>query len=126
MIFLVLARLTLQSRRDNSHPAPGFNPGSIRPPHIAVPKGRLASSPGFQPGVKGANMKKSIFFLFFALLILALASIGPDTPADDPGQAAQEPPAPAGTPEAEDEPLETFEPTEKLSADSAVSFPVDI
>ena len=57
-----------------------------------------------------------------AISLLALAAIGPDTPADDPGQ---EPPAEAETSESS-EPLETFEPTEKLSADSAVSFPVDI
>ncbi len=77
-------------------------------------------------------MKKSLFGLSLTLVILALISIGPDTPADDPGQAAQEPPATTEAPEAEageplaGEPLETFEPTEKLSADSAVSFPVDI
>ena len=46
---------------------------------------------------------------------------------DDPGPAAQEAPA-SEAPDAapSGEPLETFEPTEKLAAESAVSFPVDI
>ncbi len=71
------------------------------------------------------NMKKSIFWLSFTLLILALVSIGPDTPADDPSQTSQEPESSSAATD-DDEPLETFEPTEKLSAESAVSFPVDI
>ena len=60
-------------------------------------------------------MKKFSFGLLFVLLILGLASLGPDTPADDPqtsGESSEE--------------LETFVPSEKLTADSIVSFPVDI
>ncbi len=52
--------------------------------------------------------KRTLIASLLALSLLALALTGPETPAQDP------------------EPLETFEPTEKLSADSAVSFPVDI
>ncbi len=81
-------------------------------------------------------MKKKLWIVSILIIsFLALLAIGPDTPADDPGQAAQEPPTEAPDTEAGEplageplagEPLETFEPTEKLSADSAVSFPVDI
>ena len=71
--------------------------------------------------------RKLLIVSILALSLLALLSIGPDTPADDPGPAAQEAPA-SEAPEAapSGEPLETFEPTEKLAAESAVSFPVDI
>ncbi len=73
--------------------------------------------------------RKLLFASVLALSLLGLISIGPDTPAADPGQTAEEP-QPAETPESMEgpaiEPLDTFEPTEKLSADSAVSFPVDI
>ena len=61
-------------------------------------------------------MKKFSFGLLFVLLILGLASLGPDTPADDPAPQTGE----------SSEELETFVPTEKLTADSVVSFPVDI
>ncbi len=80
--------------------------------------------------------RKLLIVSVLALSVLTFALIGPDAPADDPGQAAPEPqPAETETPEDGEplaaeplasEPLETFEPTEKLSADSAVSFPVDI
>ena len=73
-------------------------------------------------------MKRFFVPLLFLLLILAFAAIGPDAPADDPGQATEEPQAPeppATEPESE-EPPETFVPSEKLPADSAISFPVDI
>ncbi len=56
-------------------------------------------------------MKKIYLTLIFALLLLALVLRGPDTPAQDPPEG---------------EPLERFVPTEKLPADSAISFPVDI
>ncbi len=59
------------------------------------------------------KLTASIFSLL--LLLLALALLGPATPAQDPaGQDADE------------QELETFVPSEKLPADSAVSFPVDI
>ncbi len=74
--------------------------------------------------------RKLLFASVLALSLLGLISIGPDTPAADPGQAAEEPQAAEEAPESmegpDSEPLDTFEPTEKLSADSAVSFPVDI
>ncbi|MEM7353156.1 MAG: hypothetical protein AAF657_20345 [Acidobacteriota bacterium] len=86
-------------------------------------------------------MKKLIIPILSALLLLAFAWIGPDAPADDPAQegetpqASSEPPAEASEeaddPEADEEiepakALETFVPTEKLPADSAISFPTDI
>ncbi len=70
--------------------------------------------------------RKLLLTSAFALFLIALLSIGPETPAADPGQPPGEPPAAAAEPPGDGEPLETFEPTEKLSADSAVSFPVDI
>ncbi len=71
-------------------------------------------------------MKRRLLLIStLALFLIALVSIGPDAPADDPGQPPEEPPAAAAEPE-DTTPLETFEPTEKLSAESAVSFPVDI
>ena len=77
---------------------------------------------------------KKLLPLLFILLILTLALVGPEAPADDPtpaegapqtseAQPAGEPPSggpPAGGP------AETFVPSEKLPADSAISFPVDI
>ncbi len=69
--------------------------------------------------------RKLLIASVLVLSILAIFSFGPDAP----GQAAQEPPVEAtgaaGEPLA-GEPLETFEPTEKLPADTAISFPVDI
>ena len=73
-------------------------------------------------------MKRFLIPLVFALLILVFAAVGPDTPADDPQQATEEPEtssARAGV-EEELEPPETFVPSEELPADSAISFPVDI
>ncbi len=71
-------------------------------------------------------MKRIFLGLSFFALILVLLSIGPETPADDPGQPPAEPPAPPAAEPVDTAPLETFEPTEKLPADSAISFPVDI
>ncbi len=65
-------------------------------------------------------MKKLFLPLRFILLTAALAVLGPATPADGPDQGES-----AGQGDSE-EPLETFIPTEKLPADSAISFPVDI
>ena len=58
-------------------------------------------------------MKKVKVFLFLLLLALALVLVGPSLPAQDEDSAVQEE-------------LETFVPSEKVPADSAVSFPVDI
>ncbi len=67
------------------------------------------------------TMRKAWIPLLFLLLILTLVSIGPETPADDPAPAPQ-----TGEEPTAGEPPETFVPSEKLPADSAVSFPVDI
>ncbi len=66
-------------------------------------------------------MNRLFFPLRFLLLIAALALLGPATPAEAPAAAH-------GSAQQDDseEPLETFIPTEKLPADSAISFPVDI
>ena len=64
-------------------------------------------------------MKKLFVLLRLCLLITALAMVGPAAPADDPAAGDQEE-------EASEESLESFTPTEKLPADSAISFPVDI
>ena len=58
-------------------------------------------------------MKPTASKLSLLLLLLALALLGPATPAQGPQDA-------------EEQELETFVPSEKLPADSAVSFPVDI
>jgi hypothetical protein len=79
-------------------------------------------------------MKKRLLIAsLLALSLLALALSGPQTPAQDPASAeaaaeaaAAEPEAPPDTEPLAGEPLEAFEPTEKLAAESAVSFPVDI
>lgn len=52
----------------------------------------------------------TILFLLFVLLVLVAVVAT----------------APAQAPPAQDDELETFVPTEKLPADSAISFPVDI
>lgn len=79
-------------------------------------------------------MRKPLLGLTFLLLILGLVLVSPDTPADDPQETTPTETPEAAEPPAEEplegppggEPLDTFEPTEKLTADSAVSFPVDI
>lgn len=58
-------------------------------------------------------MKKGKALLFLLLLVLALLLAGPSLPAQDEETAAQKE-------------LESFVPSEKVPADSAVSFPVDI
>ncbi len=66
-------------------------------------------------------MKRRLLLISTLVLsLIAILSIGPETP----GQA--EPPAPPAAEPVDTAPLETFEPTEKLPADSAISFPVDI
>ena len=52
----------------------------------------------------------TVLFLLFVLLVLGVVVAT----------------APAQSPAAPDDELETFVPTEKLPADSAISFPVDI
>jgi hypothetical protein len=66
-------------------------------------------------------MKRALVVLSTVLLLLALGSAR-----EAHRLEAQEapPPAPAGPPPSD--PLEEFVPTEKLEADSVVSFPVDI
>ncbi len=72
-------------------------------------------------------MKRLLLPIFFALFVFALLLIGPETPAEDPEQDTSSIPVEeAPRPPAGDEDLETFVPTEKLTADSAISFPVDI
>lgn len=68
-------------------------------------------------------MKKLLFPSSLALLIAGLFFFGPETPAEDP---RQEPPPETEELPASNESLDTFVPTEQLTADSAISFPVDI
>ena len=84
-------------------------------------------------------MQKKLLYLSI-LAVLALVLIGPEAPADDPAQepeaaaeqgSATPDPAAAASEAAADatdgaQALETFIPSEKLPADSAISFPVDI
>jgi len=60
-------------------------------------------------------MKKLTIAFLFVVLLIALVLASRDTPAQDPSGG-----------EASEKPLETFVPSEKLPADSAISFPVDI
>lgn len=79
-------------------------------------------------------MKKTWLVLLALTLAAAIAVASPDAPAQDPASpepaaaATPEPPATETqeTPSEETEPLETFVPSEKLPADSAIAFPVDI
>ncbi|MEO1084795.1 MAG: hypothetical protein AAFY88_11190 [Acidobacteriota bacterium] len=62
-------------------------------------------------------MRRLAFLLLLLLLLLALGA----------HSAAQAPPADPGRSGAGgEEPLSTFEPSEKVPADTAVAFPVDI
>ncbi len=75
--------------------------------------------------------KKLLIVLALALSILALVLIGPDTPGQNPQEGSEaigENTAGENTAGENNAggPLETFEPTEKLPADSAISYPVDI
>lgn len=62
-------------------------------------------------------MKRVLFVILLLLLVLGLAGL--TTTAQDTAG----PPSTSGEPEQE---LETFVPSEKLPADTPVSFPVDI
>ena len=83
---------------------------------------------------KRKGMPKTLWLPIVTLItVAALAWISPEVPAQDPAPPS-EPPA-ESSPTAEDPPteetssgseLETFVPSEKLPADSAISFPVDI
>lgn len=64
-------------------------------------------------------MSRVISPVRFLLLVAALTVLGPAAPTEAPAALAQEA-------EDSEEELETFIPTEKLPADSAISFPVDI
>ena len=61
------------------------------------------------------------------LAVLALAGLAGPAPAARPSVATQEAPSTASPgPAPTQDPLEEFVPREKVPADSAVSFPVDI
>jgi hypothetical protein len=62
---------------------------------------------------------KTLVYPLLAALLLSGALLSSDT------RAAAQPPEPQ-QPKPSEEPLETFVPSEKLPADSAISFPVDI
>ncbi|MEM9592945.1 MAG: hypothetical protein AAGD06_01690 [Acidobacteriota bacterium] len=63
--------------------------------------------------------------LLLAAFVLAVLWLGPHSVAQDP-PPADPPPVAAGQSGAVDDDLETFVPSEELSADDAISFPVDI
>ena len=67
-------------------------------------------------------MKAIVYPLLIALLLFG-ALMTSDTLAAQPPAAEEAPEPPT---EAPTEPLETFVPSERLPADSAISFPVDI
>ncbi|MGB3561676.1 MAG: hypothetical protein WBH85_07015 [Thermoanaerobaculia bacterium] len=71
-------------------------------------------------------MKAIVYPLLTALLLFG-ALVSSDTRAAQPPETEEAPeqsePKP---PKRSEEPLETFVPSEKLPADSAISFPVDI
>lgn len=77
---------------------------------------------------------KLMRFSILVLLLVAGALIAFGSPGSAEREQASEAPesASAGSPQAEEaeegggKPLETFIPTERLPADSAISFPVDI
>ena len=81
---------------------------------------------------------KAFVYPLLSVLLLCGALMSSDTRAAQPPGAEEAPeqatPTPSPTPEESEpqqpkrseEPLETFVPSEKLPADSAISFPVDI
>lgn len=68
-------------------------------------------------------MKRATLTLFLVLL-LVLALLGLNTTAQD--TAGQDTAGSGSAPAETEEELESFVPTEKLPADTAISFPVDI
>lgn len=79
-------------------------------------------------------MSRSVYRLAcLGAFIAVVAILGPhtaaqDPPAKDPASASEstEAPEPGQSGEGSRRQLETFEPSEKVPADSAVAFPVDI
>jgi hypothetical protein len=70
-------------------------------------------------------MKITVVVLFVLAVFLVPGAVVPDEELAGPDAAATA----AGDPPAQrqpEEPLETFVPSEKVSADSSISFPVDI
>ena len=61
---------------------------------------------------------KALVYPLLSVLLLCGALMSSDTRAAQPPEPQQ--------PKRSEEPLETFVPSEKLPADSAISFPVDI
>jgi hypothetical protein len=77
---------------------------------------------------------KAFVYPLLSVLLLCGALLSSDTRAAQPPEAEEAPEQATPTPEESkpeqpkrsEEPLETFVPSEKLPADSAISFPVDI
>ena len=72
-------------------------------------------------------MRRLIFLLPGLLLAGNLQALSPDTDKQQPtGKQATQKPAAGNSSRQTGKPAATFTPTEKIRADSAVSFPVDI
>ena len=73
-------------------------------------------------------MRRFIFLLLPGLLLAAnLQALSPDTDKhQSTGKTATQKPAASNSSRKTGKPAATFTPTEKIRADSAVSFPVDI
>jgi hypothetical protein len=77
-------------------------------------------------------MKIAVVLLFVLLMLLTPNPVVPEESLAADGarastaQSAAVEPAEAGDQEEDEEPLEEFVPTQKISADHSVSFPVDI
>ena len=70
------------------------------------------------------RVPRTLSVLLFVVMLLAIPS-GPGTPAQQE-PAGTSPTGESGAATPGEEELEEFIPTEKVSADSAISFPVDI
>ena len=73
-------------------------------------------------------MRRLIFLVLPGLLLAGnLQALSPDTDKQQPtGKQATQKPAAGNSSRQTGKPAATFTPTEKIGADSAVSFPVDI
>ena len=71
-------------------------------------------------------MKRMLPRLLLILLLAGLVGVAVSQPGDEPPPAPEQVPEPSEADEVDETPLETFVPSEKLPADSAVAFPVDI
>jgi hypothetical protein len=76
------------------------------------------------PGVVGGLTNMAARLVLGVLLVAAL--FGPAPGAASTGPSSPQAASPAGGAPGEDDPLEEFVPREKVPADSAVAFPVDI